>query len=51
MIPYAISIQYMLAGYVVVFIVLAAYLFSLFIRWKSLKRDLQTYENNLEEQP
>ncbi len=50
MIAYAISIKYMVAGYIVVFIVLAAYLISLFIRWQSLKRDLQTFEN-LEKQP
>ncbi len=41
MITYAISIRYMIAGYSVIFIVLALYLASLSIRWKNLKRDLQ----------
>ena len=42
MIPYAISIKYMLAGYIVILSVLAIYLVSLIIRWKNLKRDQQT---------
>jgi len=42
MIDYAISIKYMFAGYTVIFIVLAIYIVSLFIRWRNLKRDLQT---------
>jgi hypothetical protein len=41
MIEYTISIKYMLAGYAVIFTVLALYLVSLFIRWRNLKRDLQ----------
>jgi CcmD family protein len=41
MIAYAISIKYMVAGYTVIFIVLALYLISLFVRWKNLKRDLR----------
>jgi CcmD family protein len=41
MIPYAVSIKYMLAGYTVIFVVLVAYLTSLIVRWKNLKRDLQ----------
>jgi hypothetical protein len=41
MIAYAISIKYMVAGYTVIFVVLALYLISLFIRWKHLKRDLR----------
>jgi hypothetical protein len=45
MIPYAISIKYMLAGYAVIFFALAIYLVSLFTRWHRLKRDLQTLEN------
>jgi hypothetical protein len=32
----------MLAGYVVILVVLAIYLVSLFIRWRNLKRDLLT---------
>ncbi|MCX6035654.1 MAG: hypothetical protein NTV38_11865 [Chloroflexi bacterium] len=42
MIEYAISIKYMLAGYAVILSVLALYIVSLFIRWRNLKRDLQT---------
>ena len=42
MIEYAISIKYMLAGYTVILTVLALYIISLFIRWRNLKRDLQT---------
>ncbi len=42
MIEYAISIKYMLAGYAVILTVLALYIVSLFIRWRNLKRDLQT---------
>jgi hypothetical protein len=42
MIAYATSIKYMLAGYALILIVLALYLVSLFIRWRNLKRDLQT---------
>jgi CcmD family protein len=45
MIPYNISIKYMLAGYAVIFFTLAIYLVSLFTRWRRLKRDLQTLEN------
>jgi CcmD family protein len=41
MIAYAISIKYMVAGYTVIFVVLALYLVSLFVRWKNLKRDWQ----------
>jgi len=45
MIPAAVSIKYMLAGYIVIFLVLAVYLVSLFVRWRRLKRDLQTLED------
>jgi hypothetical protein len=41
MIEYAISIKYMIAGYVVILSVLAIYIVSLFVRWRALKRDLQ----------
>jgi hypothetical protein len=41
MIAYAISIKYMVAGYTVIFVVLALYLACLFTRWKNLKRDWQ----------
>ena len=49
MLDYAVSIKYMFTGYAVIFIILAVYLASLFIRWKRLNHDLQTLEN-LEEQ-
>ncbi len=42
MIAYVTSIKYMLAGYAVILTVLALYIVSLFIRWRNLKRDLQT---------
>jgi len=42
MLEYAVSIKYMLAGYAVIFTVLALYLISIFIRWHHLKRDFQT---------
>jgi hypothetical protein len=45
MIPYAISLKYMIAGYAVIFIVLTIYLVNLFIQWQRLKRDLQTLED------
>ncbi|MEW6092735.1 MAG: CcmD family protein [Chloroflexota bacterium] len=44
MIPYEVSIKYMLAGYIVILLVLAAYLASLFVRWKKLKRELKTLQ-------
>jgi hypothetical protein len=37
-----ISKNYMIAGYAVILTVLALYIVSLFIRWRNLKRDLQT---------
>lgn len=45
MIPYATSIKYMIAGYTVIFILIAIFLISLVIRWRNLKRDLYTLEN------
>jgi hypothetical protein len=41
MIPYAISIKYLIAGYAVIFFVILMYLANLLIRWQRLKRDLQ----------
>lgn len=41
MIPYSTSVQYMLAGYTAIFIVLALYIISLFVRWRKLKRNQQ----------
>ena len=49
MIPYVLSIKYMIAGYAIIFIILAIYLVSLFVRWQRLKRDLQTFETVEEE--
>jgi len=44
MIPYEVSIKYMLAVYIVILLVLAAYLTSLFVRWKNLKRELKALQ-------
>ncbi len=45
MIPYATSIRFMIAGYTVIFLILAVYLISLILRWRRLKRDLQMLQN------
>lgn len=45
MIPYEISIKYMIAGYSVILIVLASYLASYVVRWKNLKRDIKTLQD------
>jgi hypothetical protein len=50
MIPYAVSIKYMLVGYTAIFLVMAIYMVSLFVRWRRFKRDLQTFKE-LENQP
>jgi hypothetical protein len=42
MLNYAVSMKYMLAGYVVFVSMLAIYLISLIVRWRNLKRDFQT---------
>lgn len=44
MIPYAISIQYMLAGFITIILIIAVYLVSLLVRWRRLKRDFQDLE-------
>ena len=36
-----ISIKYMLAGYAVVLVVIPAYIVSLFLRWRTQKRNLR----------
>lgn len=36
--------NYMIAGYVVSFVIMGIYLLSLYIRTRNLKRDLETYE-------
>jgi CcmD family protein len=45
MIDPIVSMKYMLAGYTVIFSILAAYVASLFVRWKNLKRDLQVMKD------
>ncbi len=44
MIPYAVSIKYMFAGYTVIFVVLAIYLGSLFLRWRRMRREQRMLE-------
>jgi hypothetical protein len=44
MLDYTVSITYMIAGYSVIFGVMAIYLISLFLRWRNLRRDLQMLE-------
>jgi hypothetical protein len=41
MLDYAVSMKYMLAGYVVILSILAIYLVSLVVRWRNLKRDIE----------
>lgn len=36
--------NYMIAGFVVAFLVMGVYVLSLYIRSRNLKRDLETYE-------
>jgi hypothetical protein len=36
---------YMTAGYIVAFLVMGLYVFSIYIRNRNLKRDLETYES------
>jgi hypothetical protein len=45
MIAYNVSIKYMLAGYIFIFVVLAVYLISLVIRWRNLKREYQVIKD------
>jgi len=45
MIDYAISIKYMITGYTAILVILVIYLVSLFLRWRKLKRDLETFKN------
>ncbi len=39
-----ISIQYLIGGYAVFFVLLAIYLTSLVVRWKNLRRNLKSLE-------
>lgn len=43
------TLGYMIAGYVVVFLVMAVYLVTLIVRWRNLKED-ETMLKELEEQ-
>lgn len=45
MIPYDVSIKYMIAGYAVIIIILAIYVASLLARWRNLKRDLKVLQD------
>ncbi len=42
MLDYSVSIKYMLAGYSVFLAIPAVYLISLFVRLRTLRRDLET---------
>jgi hypothetical protein len=50
MLDYAVSMKYMLAGYVVILSILAIYLVSLVVRWRNLKRDMEVLVE-LQEKP
>jgi hypothetical protein len=50
MLDFAVSMKYMLAGYVVILSILAIYLVSLVVRWRNLKRDMEVLEE-LQEKP
>lgn len=45
MIPYDVSIKYMIAGYAVILVILTVYVVSLLARWRNLKRDLKTLQD------
>lgn len=49
MIDPVVSMQYMLAGYTVICVVLVIYLLSLFVRTRNLKRQLQMLEDEPED--
>lgn len=42
---------YMIAGYAVIFVVMAIYIISLWLRWRSLHRDQEMLERLLPSQP
>jgi CcmD family protein len=44
MIPYDVSIKYMIGGYAAIFLLLAGYLVSLIRRWRKARRDLKMLE-------
>jgi CcmD family protein len=39
MLDYAVSIKYMIAGYLIIFLVIGIFITSLILRWKKLKRE------------
>jgi hypothetical protein len=45
MIDFAISMKYMLSGYITLFVIMTLYMISLFLRWQRLKHDLQALES------
>ncbi len=47
MIPYDISIRYMVAGYAVIILVLITYVLSLLSRWMVLKRNLRSIKDGI----
>ena len=44
------TVKYMIAGYIVIFGVMAVYLASLLLRWHHLQRDLRTLEEMQEKE-
>ncbi len=44
MLDHAVSLEYMLFGYGAFLLLISAYLVSLVVRWKGLKKDLQSLE-------
>lgn len=49
MIPYETSIKFMIGGYAVMFVILGIYLFSLWVRWRNLRREWQALQEKTEE--
>ncbi len=45
MIPYEVSIKYMVAGYAVIFAVLVIYLISIALRFRRLRKEMQFYKD------
>jgi hypothetical protein len=41
MIPYDVSIKYMIGGYAAILVILVSYLVSLVLRWRRLKQELR----------
>jgi hypothetical protein len=45
------TLNYMVAAYVIIFVVLLVYLASLFIRWKNLRQDEETFRELEKKEP